>query len=168
MDRYCIKCGLVTTKQNDNLYLCKEGHENWINPAVGAVVYIINEKKVVFGVRSIEPNKGKLSLPGGFINVGETAEQAAVRESKEELGLDVELVDCLGTYATVYGNRPVLNVVFIARSKNREVIPSDDMIGGDPQWLDIEKLPKPAELAWNWYQGAQKDFASWWHQHGSV
>lgn len=165
MVRYCTRCGKKSTKKNDNLYVCEVGHENWINPAVGAVVYVVNDGKVLFGIRSIEPNSGKYSLPGGFIEVNETAEHAAVREVKEELGIDVNLQTCLGTYAATYGNRPVLNIVYIANSHNYSATPSDDMKGGDLAWFAIENLPAPDELAWSWYQDAQKDLLDWHRNH---
>ena len=165
MDRYCIKCGKITTKKNDSCYVCEAGHENWINPAVGAIAYIIKGNEVLFGVRSVEPHSGKLSLPGGFINVNETAEQAAIREAKEELGVDIVLQACLGTYATTYGDRPILNIVFIASCQNQDPAPGDDMNGGEPTWRDVDNLPAPNELAWDWYQAAQKDLLAWWDRN---
>jgi ADP-ribose pyrophosphatase YjhB (NUDIX family) len=165
MERYCIKCGKTTAKKHDSLFICEAGHENWINPAVGAIVYVIKDGKVLFGVRSVEPNSGKLSLPGGFVDVNETAEQAAIREAKEELGIDVVLQDCLGTYATTYGNRPILNIVFVANCQNQNITPGDDMNGGEPVWREVEDLPIADELAWDWYQSAQKDLLAWWHKN---
>ncbi len=164
MERYCTRCGKITTKKNDSLFVCGAGHENWINPAVGAIVYVIKDGKVLFGVRSVEPNSGRLSLPGGFIDVNETAEQAAIREAKEELGIEVVLQTCLGTYATTYGGRPILNIVFVASSESQSITPGDDMNGGEPVWCELESLPAHDELAWEWYQAAQKDLLSWWHQ----
>lgn len=161
MERYCIKCGKLTVRKNDNLYVCEAGHDNWINPAVGAIVYVIKDGKILFGVRSIEPNRGKLSLPGGFIEVGETAEQAAVREAKEEMGIDVTLQTCLGTYATTYGGRPTLNIVYIATFGDQPITPADDMSGGDPVWYGIESPPASSDLAWEWYERAQKDLVKW-------
>lgn len=166
MKRYCTKCGRATARKNDNLFLCEAGHENWINPAVGAIVYVVKDGKVLFGVRSIEPNKGKLSLPGGFINIHETAEQAAIRETKEELGIDVVLQSYLGTYInSSYDDRPILNIVFVASCQNQTVIPGDDMKGGKPVWRELKSLPTQDELAWDWYQAAQRDLLMWWQQN---
>lgn len=55
--------------------------------AADAIV-VVNETKMLFIRRGKNPGKGKLALPGGFINPGETPYQAAVRELKEETGLD--------------------------------------------------------------------------------
>ncbi len=164
MERYCTKCGRITVKKNDNQYTCEAGHDNWINPVMGAIVYVVRDGKVLFGVRSFEPNKGKLSLPGGFINVGETAEQAALREAKEELGIDVSLQDYLGTYLADYDDRSVLNIVYIATTKDEVCTPGDDMSGGDPEWHDISNLPTADRLAWGWYQNTLDDLRVWWEQ----
>lgn len=56
-------------------------------PAVGAVVF--RERAVLLVKRAGEPNKGRWSLPGGALEIGETVEAAAVRETREETGVDV-------------------------------------------------------------------------------
>lgn len=161
MNRHCIFCGAVAEKQNDSLYLCPEGHQNWINPAVGTVAYVVKDGKVLYGIRSIEPNAGKLCLPGGFIDVGETAEQAVVREVKEELGVDAKLTHCLGTYASSYNGRAILNIVFVAEPLNDTIAPGDDMGGGDPVWRNIEELPSLDEVAFAWYGDTLEDLRNW-------
>jgi ADP-ribose pyrophosphatase YjhB (NUDIX family) len=165
MDRHCIKCGKITAKKNDSCYICEAGHENWINPAVGSTVFIIKDEKVLYGVRSQDPGKGKLDLPGGFIEVGESAERAAIREVKEEVGVDITLITLLGTYPTSYDGRPILNLAFIANTSTDHVVPGDDMSGGDPVWRDIEDLPDSDEAAAEWFESAQKDLLVWWHQN---
>ena len=56
-------------------------------PGVGAV--IVRNGEVLLILRGTEPLKGKWSLPGGLIELGETARQAVAREVKEETGLEV-------------------------------------------------------------------------------
>lgn len=162
MARYCIKCGKLTAKKNDSCYVCEVGHVNWINPAVGSTVFIIKDNKVLYGVRSQDPGKGKLDLPGGFIEVGESAEQAAIREAKEELGIDIKIVTLLNTYPTTYEIRPILNLAFIATATTDHIAPGDDMSDGNPVWRDIENLPGSDEAAAEWFAPAQQDLLAWW------
>ena len=63
--KYCTRCGYEIVEQLDNLYKCSNGHDNWLNPAPGAVAFILKENKVLYGVRGIEPSIGRLSLVGG-------------------------------------------------------------------------------------------------------
>jgi NAD+ diphosphatase len=164
MERYCTKCGKITAQKNDSLFVCTDGHENWINPATGVSAYVIKDGKVLFGVRSIDPGKGKLDVPGGFIEVNESAEQAVVRETKEELGIDITLRRCLGTYPSVYDGRPALNIVFIVSMGDQPITPSDDLSAGDPVWYDIENLPATDELMDAWMAQAHKDLIDWWRE----
>lgn len=168
MNRYCTKCGNITTKKNDSLFLCIDGHENWMNPAVGAVVAVFKNGKVLYGVRSIDPNKGKLSLPGGFVEVGETAEQTAIREVKEEMGIGIELLDYIGTYVSLYDGRPSLDLVFMAACVHDNLVTGDDMEGGAPEWRSIDDLPGQNELAFGWHVDAQKDIVTWWEQNKDI
>lgn len=168
MNQYCTQCGHAAVKKSDNLYVCDQGHQNWINAAPGATVYVIRDGKVVFGIRNIEPHIGKLDLPGGFLDYGETAEQAAVREVKEELGIDIELMHILGTYADTYNGRPTINVVFIANYIDGQLAPSDDLNGGEPVWRAIDDLPTRAEIGWDWYLPAQADLEKWWQKARNV
>ncbi|MBS7646766.1 MAG: NUDIX hydrolase [Candidatus Bathyarchaeia archaeon] len=65
-------------------------------PVVGVGAIIICDGKILLIKRKGEPAKGKWSVPGGIVELGEKAEEAVIREVKEETGLDVaepELVD---------------------------------------------------------------------------
>jgi len=68
-------------------------------PKVAVDVVLENKGKVLLVQRALEPFAGKWALPGGFVEEGETVEQAAVREVKEETGLDIELEGLLGVYS---------------------------------------------------------------------
>ena len=54
---------------------------------------------IVLIKRKNDPYKGHYALPGGFVDVGETVEHAAIREAKEETGLDIEIVKLVGIYS---------------------------------------------------------------------
>jgi len=57
-------------------------------PAVGAIVF--RDGAVLLVKRGAEPNRGRWSLPGGSLEIGETVEAGAVRETREETGVDVQ------------------------------------------------------------------------------
>ncbi len=59
-------------------------------PIVGIGAVIISEGKIALIKRGNEPSKGKWTIPGGLVELGESPEQAVIRETKEETGLDVE------------------------------------------------------------------------------
>lgn len=65
--------------------------------AVDAI--ILYEGNVVLVRRGCQPFKGRLALPGGFVNEDESVEQAVLREAKEETGLDTEIVRLIGVYS---------------------------------------------------------------------
>ncbi|HVP26893.1 MAG TPA: NUDIX hydrolase [Candidatus Bathyarchaeia archaeon] len=60
------------------------------HPLVGVGAIIICNGKILLEKRGNEPGKGKWSIPGGLVELGETVEQTVIREVKEETGLEVE------------------------------------------------------------------------------
>jgi len=69
----------------------------WINPKLTVDIIIEVGDKIVLIERANEPPG--FALPGGFVDYGESLETAAVREAKEETGLDVKLIGQLGAYS---------------------------------------------------------------------
>jgi 8-oxo-dGTP diphosphatase len=68
-------------------------------PKLMVDVVIPSERGVVLVRRGSEPYEGQWALPGGFVEVGETVRQAAVREAAEETGLAVEVSRLVGIYS---------------------------------------------------------------------
>jgi len=59
-------------------------------PIVGVGGVIIRDDRILLERRRNDPGKGKWSIPGGIVELGESTEEAVIREVKEETGLDVE------------------------------------------------------------------------------
>jgi UDPglucose 6-dehydrogenase len=71
----------------------------WINPALTVNVIIENKGKILLIKRRLHPFKDLWSLPGGYVEYGETIENAARREIKEECGLNIQLSRIVGVYS---------------------------------------------------------------------
>ncbi len=117
--------------------------KEWIEPKQSPKVFIdvIVEKgdSIVLVSRAIEPFKGKLVVIGGFVEYDETVENAAVREVKEETGLDISLTDILGVYSDK--NRDTrfhtISVAFIAKPVGGKLRESFE---GSPEWVKTSKI----------------------------
>jgi 8-oxo-dGTP diphosphatase len=71
----------------------------FIDPKVGsAVLALTQDNRALLVKRNIDPAKGSWCLPGGFMETGETPQQTAIRECKEETGFDVEINDLIDVY----------------------------------------------------------------------
>lgn len=89
--KFCPNCASKNfTYDNNFKFHCHDcNFVLYHNIAAAVAVIFTFEDKILFTVRNADPDKGKLDLPGGFIDPGETAEQAACREIREELGLSI-------------------------------------------------------------------------------
>lgn len=122
---FCRRCGHDLTNIENHVYKCDDGHVLFANasPAVG-VLFVNDNKEVLIAVRSMDPGKGRLDMPGGFCDGAETFEHALEREMQEELGIspgDYTQPEFLLSHNDPYdykGERlPVLCGVYTARLK---------------------------------------------------
>ena len=88
------------------------GYVVFLDPKIAAVVLVSNDGKLVLVRRDIEPALGRWSFPSGYVDRGEIVEDAAVREVKEETGLDVDLDAFVGLYSGQ--DSPVVLAVYSA------------------------------------------------------
>lgn len=88
---YCPNCKSTHfTFENNFRFQCNACDFVYYHNIAAAVAVVFTfEDAILFTVRNVDPDKGKLDLPGGFIDPKETAEEAACREIKEELGITV-------------------------------------------------------------------------------
>lgn len=89
--KYCPNCKSENFEFPNNVrFHCAACSFTYFHNIAAAVAIVFTFKdKILFTVRNEDPDKGKWDLPGGFIDPGENAEEAACREIKEELGITV-------------------------------------------------------------------------------
>ena len=109
----------------------------------------IKKDTILFVRRAYEPEKGAWSLPGGFLELGETLEEGAKRELKEETNLNGEVVKLLGTcshFNSVFGD-----ILLIGIKMNIENW--DDLKTGDDAYdATFFKIDECPELAFECHQ----------------
>ena len=98
-------------------------------------------------IRGREPYQGYLDTAGGFIDPGESAEEAARRECNEELGIEIQTLTYIGSFAGEYERceitRPIINIVFEATLSLEQIARislSDEITGIESYPLDL--LPR--------------------------
>ncbi len=147
---FCLRCGARLRRvrgagQTRPVLTCSRcGWIHWNNPAPTASVLILRRGRVLLVRRAVAPARGAWDTPGGFIEAGETAEQAARRETREELGIDVRLERVLGIYPDVYGpdRRPSLNIYYVARMRgDRPAVHAGDDAAAFA-WFPLRALPR--------------------------
>lgn len=69
------------------------------NPRIVAGAVVVRDGKVLLCKRAIEPRRGYWTLPAGFMELGETVEEAAAREAMEEANARIEIRDLLAVYS---------------------------------------------------------------------
>ena len=85
----------------------------YLHPKLVAGTVPARDGRVLLTRRAIEPSRGLWTFPGGYVDWGEDVREAARRETREEVGLDLDLDGLLGVYS--YRGAPVVIVVFRAR-----------------------------------------------------
>jgi len=91
--------------------------------------------------RGLEPYKGQWAFPGGFLKTDETVEQGALRELREETGLEPTRIEQFGCFSAPDRDprERVLTIAFFALVRPREVKGGDD--AADAKWFSLDELP---------------------------
>jgi len=146
--QYCPWCrgnlvmGEIGGKHRKKCTLCKFVH--WDNPRPVAVVLIpTTDGRIVLIKRLIPPRVGMFALPGGYVEPNELPEAGAVREAKEETGMDV-VIDRL-LFVTMPPN--VNEILFFYLAKPTDALPTTG--DGEAEAAIYARDAIPAEIAFS-------------------
>jgi len=142
---YCSNCGeknIFGSMEGQNRFYCKFCKKiHYENPKPTATLICINENKLLLVKRGVEPAKGKWGLPGGFIELGETPNEGAIRELKEETNLHGKPIRLLGHcshHNTIFGDVLLLGIEMKIVNWN-EMKAGDD--ASEAELFELNHLP---------------------------
>jgi ADP-ribose pyrophosphatase YjhB (NUDIX family) len=137
--RFCPRCGHEAHVDYPRSLTCADcGYSAYYNPKpVAAAIPVTADNKVILLRRGFDPGKDLWTFPGGFVDLGESVEQAARREANEELEIDIELTDLIGVYS-----RPEDRVVLVVFAATTDQIPQTT-----PEALEVRAFA-PDEIPW--------------------
>ncbi|HTI72604.1 MAG TPA: NUDIX domain-containing protein [Candidatus Limnocylindria bacterium] len=161
--KHCPRCGVAVGHPNagGRLQCHGCGFLFYFNPTVATACLVLNPAgQVLLVKRAKEPSKGKWALPGGFVDIGERAEDGIRRELREEVGLEVTDLQFLCSQANRYDYRevtyPVLDIYFLARSDGKSAHTQEEEVQ-EVEWVAPDTV-NPSDLAFVSMQAAYKYF----------
>lgn len=129
--QFCPRCG-AAVQTNGNPLQCTACNFTYFFGPVTAVAGVVTDGagRVLFLRRQKDPGKGKLGLPGGFVDAGESVEEALMREAFEEVNLQVKRTEYLASFPNSYTYQgaivAVTDVFFTCEVETFETMTADD------------------------------------------
>ena len=155
--RCCPRCGAVLTAPGACPLVCAAcGFAYYFNPAVSAAAILLRgDGQGLFIRRGHDPGLGRLAFVGGFVDAGETPEDALRREVREEVGVALDAIAYLASSPNHYAYRGVtyhvVDLIFVARIAAGSVPRVLDGVAAiewhDPRTLDPAVLAFPSMTA---------------------
>src|SRR5215218_9461393 len=152
--RYCPRCRAEVTIDYPRSLSCPAcGYGAYYNPKpVAATIPVDGDGRIVLLRRGFDPGGGLWTFPGGFVDLGESVEDAARREADEELGIGVELGRIVGVYS-----RPDDRVILIVYAATTADVPRTTAEAVEVRAFAYDELPWD-ELAFWSTERALRDF----------
>jgi ADP-ribose pyrophosphatase YjhB (NUDIX family) len=153
--RFCPRCAAPRPSENlgqTPLRCTSCSFTFYFNPTVAAAAFIFDAAgRVLLIRRAKDPSAGKLGVPGGFIDFGESAEDGMRREVREEVGLELDRVRFIVSFPNLYHYRdviyPVVDLYFSADALDPDSARPLDAVAGI-EWRTPAEVPD-AEMAFD-------------------
>ena len=159
---YCPQCGggleirALRPNEPGRLVCVRCGFIFYLDPKVAVGTIITDDaSRIVLVRRAIQPGYGLWVFPGGYVDRGEEVRGAAVREAREECGLDVRLDRLLDVYS--YEGSPVIIIVFAASMIGGELCAADKEECLEAGLFRADEIPWD-ELAFHSTRDALRDY----------
>ncbi|NPA89886.1 MAG: GNAT family N-acetyltransferase [Chloroflexi bacterium] len=150
--RFCPRCGHPLERrrmgERERLVCPQCGFIFYVNPTPAAGTLVEDDGHVLLIRRAVPPRKGYWAFPAGYMEADESAEEAAIRETREETGLEVALDALLNVYSFEDSThqRGVL-ILYRAHVVGGKLQPGDD--AEDARWFAPHELPPREEIAFS-------------------
>ncbi|MCB9493828.1 MAG: NUDIX hydrolase [Desulfobacteraceae bacterium] len=148
--KFCHFCGFQLQKKfiegRERLFCTVCNQPLYENPVPASCCVVVDKhKKVLLVQRSVEPKIGMWCLPGGFMEIGETPEETALRELNEETGICGKISNIIGVLShpsALYGTVSITG--YSVENFSGKIFPGDDAM--DCKFFEYDKMP---EIAFN-------------------
>ena len=130
--KYCSDCGTaiefrIPPEDNRERAICKKCSKiHYVNPKVVVGSMSTWDNKILLCKRAIEPRKGFWTLPAGFLEIGESTSEGAVRETIEESGAEIELKSLFAVFDIPTFNQ--VHIFYLANMKNSNLCPGTESL----------------------------------------
>ncbi len=144
--RYCPVCGsqhfVINNFKSKKCEDC--GFTYYANPCAATAAFILNDRNELLVVRRAkEPAKGTLDLPGGFVDMYETAEEGMRREIKEETNMDIGEMEYLFSSPNVYQYSGLgvhtMDMDYLIRVSSNVTVHADDD-AAECMWIPLQDV----------------------------
>jgi ADP-ribose pyrophosphatase YjhB (NUDIX family) len=157
--RFCMHCGqrLTTALPEGDTrrrLVCLDcGFIHYINPRpVSGALPVRDDGSVLLLRRAVQPSAGLWVFPGGYMDVGESAEEAAIRETMEEVNIEVANLRLLGVFTRVEHG-----IVVIVYEADAAGDPSPGIEATEVRWFAPHEVPW-SELAFDTTEAALRSW----------
>ena len=155
--KFCPVCASrleLRTDGNDERPVCPScGFVHYLNPAPASGAAVFRDGRLLLVKRAHEPYTGKWTIPAGFIEWGESPEETAVRELREETNLEIRIGDLFHVYAGSDDPRTrAILILYFACESIGDVVAGDD--ASDARWFAEHELPPDDEIAFESHRRA--------------
>lgn len=156
--RFCPACGASVTPHvleadHRPRLVCPRGHVTWRNPRLVVGTLPTRMGRVYLARRSIEPGAGMWTHPGGYLELGEAAQEGARRETEEETQLLVEIGRLIGAYSRPHAG--IVTLIYEASVVGGEALPGDET--AEVRDFGPDEIPW-TDLAFTTTESALKDW----------